>query len=134
MFGAKPNAHARRQDTLASQVNGYLYAKLCAHKLMVHYVAETNCTDFNELQDWMLNSWPKPSLELRPEDTEFMDSIRALIEGGRLKTMREHGFYNNAECRDITNIEIKSALDIATRLATIVAENRLFFPFHFPTE
>jgi hypothetical protein len=101
---------------------------------MVHYVAETNCTDFNELQDWMLNSWPKPSLELRPEDTEFMDSIRALIEGGRLKTMREHGFYNNAECRDITNIEIKSALDIATRLATIVAENRLFFPFHFPTE
>lgn len=129
LFGHQPNAHARRQDTLATQISVYLCAKITFQRLAEHWMKDATDVTPEGFMDWLKDPSPKPEVQLSTGDTDFVDNVRHLIESGRLKEIREHGFYNDATLQGILDNEIVELVSIAEELHSVVSRGASLFPF-----
>jgi hypothetical protein len=129
LFGDRPNAHARRQDTLASQISAYLYSKIALQRLVEHWMKDANDVTPKAFMDWLEGPLPKPDMQFLPGETDFVDKVHHLIGSGRLKEIREHGFYNDATLQGILDNEISELVSTAEELHSLVSKGASLFPF-----
>ncbi|MTV12501.1 MULTISPECIES: hypothetical protein [Bradyrhizobium] len=123
IFGAKANAHAKRQDALAGHVMNYAFGayagRIMAKRLAVDGVAEENVVEY------MLRTQPhhftdeEQALQGSCPDIEAAQRLMHYVRSNMLRDLREFGLYENNN-RTFSTDEIAHMLELASRVRGIL--------------
>jgi hypothetical protein len=130
LFGDKANAHAKRQDALASHVMGYVSTKMTRQFLFEIFFKKTGCCDFEKFMQWLFEG-PKP-IPFTDEQLQRMygsvemksaDLLLKLVRSNRLKQVREFGLYEHVDV-GFSDAAIGQVLELAESIQQILAKSR----------
>lgn len=130
LFGDKANAHAKRQDALASHILGYVNGVMTQQFLFEIFLKKTGCCDCEKFMQWLFDG-PKP-ISFSDEQLQRMygsvemksaDLLLKFVRSNRLKQLREFGLYEHVDV-GFTDGAVGQVLELAENIQQILTKSR----------
>jgi AbiV family abortive infection protein len=130
LFGDKANAHAKRQDALASHVMGYVITVMTRQFLFEIFFKKTGCGDFEKFTQWLFDgSKPIPFTDDQLQrmygsvEMKSADLLLKFVRSNRLKQLREFGLYEHVDV-GFSDTAVGQVLELAESIQQILAKSR----------
>jgi hypothetical protein len=128
IFGAKANAHAKRQDALAGHVMNYALSSFALRTLAKRFVVECPNGPADEFTGWIIKTHPLAFTESEQADQRSCPNLKTanilmrFVRSNILKELREYGLYED-NARTFSETEIEETIELASNVRAILEKS-----------
>jgi hypothetical protein len=125
IFGENANAHAKRQDALASHIMNYAFGQYVLTVMSKRFALEGGTSE-EEFLSWLIRTAPHDFSDEEEQEQRECPNIAAanllmrVVRTNQLKELREYGLYENTNKR-FSEAAVKQTIELAAKVREMLA-------------